>query len=77
MLSSILEVIELQSEMAEPISFARTVCDGPDYDKFLEAALAANAYYLVSGDTALLSVKELPPNPDRRALDVYPVLYKQ
>jgi putative PIN family toxin of toxin-antitoxin system len=56
-LSSILEVIELQSEMVEPVSFAKTVCDDPDDDKFLEAALAANADYVVSGDSALLSVK--------------------
>lgn len=56
-LSSILEVIELHSEMVEPVSFAKTVCDDPDDDKFLEAALAANADYVVSGDAALLSVK--------------------
>jgi uncharacterized protein len=56
-LSSVLEVIELQSEMVEPVSFAKAVCDDPDDDKFLEAALAANADYVVSGDTALLSVK--------------------
>jgi len=38
-LSAILEVIELQSEMVEPVSFAKTVCDDPDDDKFLKAAL--------------------------------------
>ena len=38
-LSSILAVIELQAEMVEPVSFAETVCDDPDDDKFLEAAL--------------------------------------
>ena len=42
-LSSILEVIELQAEMVEPVSFAKAVCDDPDDDKFLEAALAAGA----------------------------------
>ena len=56
-LDSILEVIELQSEMVEPVSFARTVCDDPDDDKFLEAALAADANYIVSGDAALLRLK--------------------
>jgi predicted nucleic acid-binding protein len=40
-LSSILEVIELQAEMVDPVSFAETVCSDPDDDKFLEAALAA------------------------------------
>jgi len=56
-LSSILAVIELQAEMVEPVSFAETVCDDPDDDKFLEAALAADADYVVSGDAALLSLK--------------------
>jgi len=56
-LSTILEIIELQSEMVEPVSFAKAVCDDPDDDKFLEAALAANADYVVSGDAALLSLK--------------------
>jgi putative PIN family toxin of toxin-antitoxin system len=32
-LSTILEIIELQSEMVEPVSFAKTVCDDPDDDK--------------------------------------------
>jgi len=56
-LHSILELIELHSEMVEPISFARTVCSDPEDDKFLEAAVAANADYVVSGDAALLSLK--------------------
>jgi len=48
-LSSILEAIELYSEMVEPVSFVGTVCSDPDDDKFLEAALAADADYVVSG----------------------------
>ena len=56
-LSSILEVIELYSEMVEPVSLAGTVCSDPDDDKFLEAALAADADYVVSGDAALLRLK--------------------
>jgi uncharacterized protein len=56
-LGSILEVIELHSEMVEPVSFTRTVCSDPDDDKFLEVALAADADYVVSGDVALLSLK--------------------
>jgi uncharacterized protein len=56
-LGSILEVIELHSEMVEPVSFTRTVCSDPDDDKFLEAAFAADADYVVSGDAALLSLK--------------------
>lgn len=56
-LHSILELIELHSEMVEPFSFAKTVCSDPDDDKFLEAALAADADYVVSGDAALLKLK--------------------
>lgn len=56
-LGPILELIELHSEMVEPVRFAKTVCSDPDDDKFLEAAVAANAGYVVSGDAALLSVK--------------------
>jgi predicted nucleic acid-binding protein len=33
------------------------VCSDPDDDKFLEAAIAAAADYLVSGDKALLNVE--------------------
>jgi putative PIN family toxin of toxin-antitoxin system len=57
-LTSILRIIELQSEMVEPVSFSKPVCGDPDDDKFLEAALAAHAGYVVSGDAALLKVKE-------------------
>ncbi len=56
-LKSVLEVIELHSEMVEPVSFARPVCSDPDDDKFLEAAISAGAPYVVSGDAALLRVK--------------------
>jgi len=53
----ILELIELYSEMVAPVSFSAAVCSDPDDDKFLEAALAADADYVVSGDRALLAVK--------------------
>ena len=56
-LGSILALIELHSEMVEPIRFAKTICSDPDDDKFLEAAAAAGADYIVSGDAALLSLK--------------------
>jgi uncharacterized protein len=56
-LSSILEIIELQSEMVTPVRFPAPVCSDPDDDKFLEAALAARADYVVSGDAALLKIK--------------------
>jgi uncharacterized protein len=56
-LNSVLKVIELHSEVVEPISFAEHVCSDPDDDKFLEAAIAAGAGYVVSGDKALLKLK--------------------
>lgn len=45
-LTSILKIIELHSEMVEPVSFAEPVCSDPDDDKFLEAAIAAGAGYV-------------------------------
>lgn len=56
-LTSILGIIELHSEMVEPVSFVQPVCNDPDDDKFLEAAIAARADYVVSVDKALLNVK--------------------
>ena len=56
-LHSILGLIELHSEMVEPISLAKAVCNDPDDDKFIEAAVAA-ADYVVRGDTALLRLKD-------------------
>ena len=57
-LHSILGLIELHSEMVEPISLAKAVCNDPDDVKFIEAAVAAAADYVVSGDTALLRLKD-------------------
>ena len=56
-LGSILRVVELYSEMVEPVSFSQSVCSDRDDDKFLEAAIAAGAGYVVSGDRALLNLK--------------------
>jgi uncharacterized protein len=52
---SILEIIELNCEFfnAKPV---RGVCKDPDDDKFIAAALAGDADYLVSGDKYLLDV---------------------
>ncbi len=57
-LRSILEIIELHSEMVTPARFPKSVCSDPDDDKFLEAALAARADYVVTGDAALLKIKD-------------------
>ena len=56
-LGSILRVVELYSEMVEPVSFSQPVCSDRHDDKFLEAAIAAGAGYVVSGDRALLNLK--------------------
>jgi putative PIN family toxin of toxin-antitoxin system len=56
-LRSILEIIELHAEMVEPVFLAKPICSDPDDDKFLEAAVAASADYVVSGDAALLRLK--------------------
>jgi len=72
LLGSILEVIELHSEMVKPVSFGRSVCTDPDDDKFLEAAIAADADYIVSGDSALLNLKNY-----RRVRIVRPVQFLQ
>jgi len=56
-LTPILKIIELHSEIVEPVSFAEPVCSDADDDKFLEAAIAAGADYVVSGDKALLNLK--------------------
>ena len=56
-LRSILEVIELHSEMIDPGRSPEHVCSDPDDDKFLEAAFASDADYVVTGDAALLTLK--------------------
>jgi putative PIN family toxin of toxin-antitoxin system len=56
-LASILKIIELQSERVRTVSFARPLCTDPEDDKFVEAAIAAQADYVVSGDSALLKLK--------------------
>lgn len=56
-LRSILNIVELNSEMVQPVSFGEPVSSDPDDDKFLEAAVAARAGYVVSGDRALLNLK--------------------
>jgi putative PIN family toxin of toxin-antitoxin system len=56
-LNSVLKVVEVHSEIVKPVSFPEPVCSDPDDDKFLEAAIAAGADYVVSGDKALLNLK--------------------
>jgi len=70
-LSSILEVIELYSEMVEPVSLAGTVCSDPDDDKFLEAALALPAA-IVNGEPAARPVRRPLPAHLPREVRIYP-----
>ena len=54
--STIMELVNIKSEMVTPIAFVRPICTDPDDDKFLGAAVAAKAPYVVTGDKALLKV---------------------
>ena len=53
----ILELVSLNAMVVKAPVFARPVCTDPD-DKFLAAALAGKASYVVTGDKALLKVSE-------------------
>lgn len=50
------ETIRYFAEFVEPEEDINAVDDDPDDDKFLEAALAGNVDYLVSGDQHLLTL---------------------
>jgi predicted nucleic acid-binding protein len=54
----ILELIEFHSQIVASTRFEAPVCDDPDDDKFLEAASAATAGYVITGDRALLRIKK-------------------
>lgn len=74
-IASIMEIIERHSEIVEPARFAKTVCSDPSDDKFLEAAVAARADYIISGDSALLRLEryhEIEIVKPARFLDLLP-----
>lgn len=59
-LPDFLEQVEATAERVEPARGLDLHCDDPDDIKFLEAAAATRAKYLVSGDKALLRVGKYP-----------------
>jgi len=50
------ETVQYFAKIVEPTESISIVADDPDDDKFVEAAVAGNADYLVSGDQHLLSL---------------------
>ncbi|SEO40448.1 putative toxin-antitoxin system toxin component, PIN family [Halorientalis persicus] len=50
------EMIRYFAEFVDPDESIQTVEDDPDDDKFLEAAVAGNVDYVVSGDSHLLDL---------------------
>ncbi|EMA08296.1 MULTISPECIES: putative toxin-antitoxin system toxin component, PIN family [Haloferax] len=50
------ETIRYFAEFVDPQEEIRAVADDPDDDKFLEAAVAGNVDYVVSGDNHLLTL---------------------
>jgi len=55
-LTTILQLIDSKAEHVRPTKLPSPVCDDPDDDKFLVAALAGKTQLIVSGDKALLRV---------------------
>lgn len=50
----ILEIVQLNAEIVNPVVFPRPICRDQDDDKFLEAAIGRDAQYIVTGDDDLL-----------------------
>ena len=48
------QTLSLTATIVTPVAFGTQVCSDPDDDKFLEAAVAGAAGFIVSGDKALL-----------------------
>jgi len=57
-LNPILGMLALNSRMMQDSELPERLCSDPADDKFIAAAVAANADYVVSGDKALLKVRE-------------------
>ena len=57
-LEPILGMVALNSRMVEDSELPEPVCSDSADDKFIAAAIAADASYIISGDKALLKVGE-------------------
>lgn len=55
-ISEILATIGTKAIWISPISLIDQICDDPDDDKFIAAAISGNAQFVVTGDKALLRV---------------------
>lgn len=56
-LETVLALLSLRGELVKPVRTVQ-VCRDPDDDALIEAALAGNAEYLVTGDQDLLVLKK-------------------
>jgi len=55
-LQSLIDRIAIESELFSPSLLPSSICEDPDDDKFIEAALAGNCSYIITGDKLLLKV---------------------
>ncbi len=57
-LKAILDLLTVQAEIVLAPTLPPVIHDDPSDDKFLEASVAGNASYIISGDKHLLTLSE-------------------
>jgi uncharacterized protein len=57
-LREIMRLLTVNSRTVKDVPLPKPACSDPDDDKFLAVAVAGRAEYVVSGDKALLNVRE-------------------
>jgi putative PIN family toxin of toxin-antitoxin system len=57
-LSPIIEAVAMRCHMIQDVALPKPACSDPDDDKFLAAAVAGNALFVISGDKSLLKVQK-------------------
>jgi len=55
-IQTLIDRIAIKSELLSPIPISPLICEDPDDDKFIEAALSGNCSLIVTGDKLLLKV---------------------